>query len=384
MGGALLGEYSTHSFGESPSVAVESHLSQILEAQPLPKYSLSAKACSGILRRAQRRGKTLPPLLQKRSGSTNQVERGHDHLTYCNRVTDYTALAVGFPLGFRPENVRNYNETATTLCNGTRPGNCNGVIVRSIGNGQANSLKPSEKAETLNCMHDQQAIITIDRAAFNQGKNAQYDFKVDDEGVNSTIVSKGPSAVCYGVVSKGNGDAFVSEEKHTSLSTGGWQAGQGYPCVMATQQGGAEIRTDGKVPTLTAAAGMSGNNQPVYANASSTVRRLTPLECERLQGFPDGWTDIGNYTDTNGKKRKTSDSARYKALGNSIALPSWAWLLKRLNRYCRYHTMASLFDGIGGFPLIWETLNGSGSCIWASEIEQFPIAVTKYHFGENI
>ena len=197
-----------------------------------------------------------------------------------NRVTDYTALAVGFPLGFRPENVRAYNETATTLCNGTRPGSCNGVI-------------------------------TIDRAAFNQGENAQYDFKVDDEGVNSTVVSKGPSAVC----------------------------------------------------------------------SQSNVRRLTPLECERLQGFPDGWTDIGDYTDTNSKKRKTSDSARYKALGNSIALPSWAWLLERLNRYCRYHTMASLFDGIGGFPLIWETLNGSSSCIWASEIEEFPIAVTKYHFG---
>ncbi len=38
------------------------------------------------------------------------------------------------------------------------------------------------------------------------------------------------------------------------------------------------------------------------------------------------------------------------------------------------------FDGIGGFPLIWETLNGEGTCIWASEIEEFPIAVTKYHF----
>ena len=43
--------------------------------------------------------------------------------------------------------------------------------------------------------------------------------------------------------------------------------------------------------------------------------------------------------------------------------------------------MASLFDGIGGFPLIWETLNGEGTCLWASEIEEFPIAVTKYHFG---
>ena len=136
--------------------------------------------------------------------------------------------------------------------------------------------------------------------------------------------------------------------------------------------------------TLDGNGGNPSCNQGGVAVCQSTVRRLTPLECERLQGFPDGWTDIGDYTDTNGKKRKTSDSARYKALGNSIALPSWAWLLERLNRYCRYHTMASLFDGIGGFPLIWETLNGSGSCIWASEIEEFPIAVTKYHFGENI
>lgn len=45
--------------------------------------------------------------------------------------------------------------------------------------------------------------------------------------------------------------------------------------------------------------------------------------------------------------------------------------------------MASLFDGIGGFPLIWETINGAGSCLWASEIEEFPIAVTKYHFPDN-
>jgi len=60
---ALLGEFLTHSFGESPNVVVESHLSQILEAAPHPKYSLSAKACQGILRRAERRGKPLPPLL---------------------------------------------------------------------------------------------------------------------------------------------------------------------------------------------------------------------------------------------------------------------------------------------------------------------------------
>ena len=64
MGGALLGEYSMHGFGESPKEGVESHLSQILEDNPHPKYSLSAKACQGILRRAERRGKELPPILK--------------------------------------------------------------------------------------------------------------------------------------------------------------------------------------------------------------------------------------------------------------------------------------------------------------------------------
>ena len=117
------------------------------------------------------------------------------------------------------------------------------------------------------------------------------------------------------------------------------------------------------------------------------VRRLTPLECERLQGFPDGWTDIGDWvkTDKRGRKIKvkgSADSPRYKALGNSIALPPWKWLLKRLcGNYERDATMASLFDGIGGFPLIWEQLNGRGTCLWASEIEEFPIAVTKRRFG---
>lgn len=114
------------------------------------------------------------------------------------------------------------------------------------------------------------------------------------------------------------------------------------------------------------------------------IRRLTPLECERLQGFPDGWTDIGYYIDGNGRKRKTSDSARYKALGNSIAIPPWTWVLNRIcSNYDGAATMASLFDGIGGFPLIWERINGDDTCLWASEIEEFPMAVTKVHFNNG-
>ena len=119
------------------------------------------------------------------------------------------------------------------------------------------------------------------------------------------------------------------------------------------------------------------------------VRRLTPMECERLQGFPDGWTDIGDWvkTDKYGREIKvkgSADSPRYKALGNSIALPFWDWMLRRMARYLpEGATLGSLFDGIGGFPLIWERIHGKGTARWASEIEPFPIAVTKLRFGEE-
>ena len=130
-------------------------------------------------------------------------------------------------------------------------------------------------------------------------------------------------------------------------------------------------------------SGTGGGNSPMIANGSC-VRRLTPLECERLQGFPDNYTNIGEWIDTNGKKRKTSDAQRYKALGNSIATPFWFWLLRRISaQYDRKATLGSLFDGIGGFPYCWERINGKGSAVWASEIEEFPIAVTKRHFPEE-
>ena len=309
----------------------------------------------------------------------------------------------------------------------------------------------------------------------------------------------------------GGKGALVQEDKSGTLGTGNDQT----IFCLATQQGGAELRTDDRAPALTAAAGMSGNNQPVVAldmshacdvirdcgevvpslqarmgtggnqvpltyqqttgtlspgahagsyngqdayndmlvvsseisptlrakandpyredmaayiasvdcrnfceggeingtlqakesggqslNLQNTVRtgmivrRLTPMECERLQGFPDHWTDIGEWYDSQtgegywfdslGKRHKTADSPRYKALGNSIALPFWDFLAKRISaQYLRPVTMGSLFDGIGGFPLVFERHNGKGTARWASEIEEFPIAVTKLRFGEE-
>ena len=116
----------------------------------------------------------------------------------------------------------------------------------------------------------------------------------------------------------------------------------------------------------------------------TAVRRLTPKECSRLQGFPDNWVEIGDWTDSHGKKHKDADSSKYKALGNSIAIPFWFYLLRRISaQYERPATLGSLFDGIGGFPLCWERCNGKGTAIWASEIEEFPMAVTRLHFPEE-
>ena len=153
-----------------------------------------------------------------------------------------------------------------------------------------------------------------------------------------------------------------------------------------------KIREDNVFQTLSSRMGTGGGNVPMVMNGenkmdNTVVRRLTPMECERLQGFPDGWTDIGDWGDSKGKKHKgESDSPRYKALGNSIALPFWGWMAERMVAQLRKDglenpTMASLFDGIGGFPLVYQR-NGCKP-VWASEIEEFPMAVTKIRFPEG-
>lgn len=357
------------------------------------------------------------------------------------------------------------------------------------------------------------------------GGDTASEIQFDGESLPGDITASGASGegfaetaeagASYAVRIRGGCDgggkgALVQTEKSGTLGTGDDQT----IFCMATQQGGAELRTDDRAPTLTAAAGMSGNNQPVvcagfklgnseqarsigyqeelsptlnaecggnkpavvapavaldmthacdvirecgeqvpalqarmgtggnqvpltYQDVTGTlspgahagsyngqdayndmlvcgaspdvahalraksacayredaetypvqnmvVRRLTPMECERLQGFPDHWTEIGEWIDEKGKKHKDADSPRYKALGNSIALPFWDWMLRRMARYLpEGATLGSLFDGIAGFPLIWERIHGRGTARWASEIEPFPIAVTKKWFGEE-
>lgn len=192
-------------------------------------------------------------------------------------------------------------------------------------------------------------VLGLDRASFNQGANAKFSFSIY-ENEQPTLTAKGPGAVA--------GDS-------RSIMQNGLQGNQQSVCQSGQSNSG-------------------GGTMDNYI-----VRRLTPLECERLQGYPDGWTDIGDWVDSKGKTHKgDADSPRYKALGNSIAISiddhrdsSWDMIIKRISaELYRKAKMGSLFDGIGGFPLLWERYNGAGTAVWASEIEEFPIAVTKKHF----
>ena len=250
-----------------------------------------------------------------------------------------------------------------------------------------------DRADTAGCngkgwRTDQSYTLnTIDRPA------VAYSF---DSLASNSMKSKNPNSGCRKVEIAKTLDCF---DPNPSKNQGGVAVvqtfdarGNGDGKTVCTITGDHENRvTDYTALTVgalcasdTKGAGNQYVDQGKCVTTNQTVRRLTPLECERLQGFPDNWTNIGEWIDSKGKKHECSDSARYKALGNSIALPFWRFLCKRISaQYARKATMASLFDGIGGFPLAWEEANGKGSAIWASEKEEFPMAVTKYHFGEE-
>lgn len=180
------------------------------------------------------------------------------------------------------------------------------------------------------------------------------------------------------------GDTATSITCRSIASHSGPQVMESYGIGNGQAHASATKEKSGTLDTMHDAQAVAIEHMELPKKIAWIVRRLTPTECERLQGYPDGWTDIGEWTDTKGKKHKAADSPRYKALGNSIALPQWFWIAQKMKQYLPAGaTMGSLFDGIGGFPLVWETTYGKGTARWASEIEEFPIAVTKRRFGND-
>lgn len=291
---------------------------------------------------------------------------------------------------------------------------CSAYAVRIRGGcdgGGKGALVQTEKSGTLGTGNDQ-TIFCLQGNGIDRADTAGCNGKGWKEDISYTLNTIDRPAVCAATVLDMSHACDVirdcggiSPSLQARMGTGGNQV----PCTFSMQGFGdykeSEIvssckQRDSKDATDlvisiddeknayidqfgTLKAHASGGTQQ-HVMERMVVRRLTTLECTRLQGFPDGWVDIGDWTDEKDRVHKEADAPKYKALGNSIALPFWRWMFGRMAVYLpEGATLGSLFDGIGGFPLCWESIHGKGTAVWASEIEPFAIAVTKHHFGGN-
>lgn len=322
-----------------------------------------------------------------------------------------------------------------------------------IGNGQVDQLRMSDKVGALNCMHDQQCVVlhNIVRRltplecerlqGFPSEKKWDVSKMTKDEYIawnlaEKNIIVDAEKGVVYGT--RGPGGIPYKEPKQLKGSVV-----NGYN-VVSIRNGATKLQCrvhrivwisqNGIIPEGYCIDHINNDKQD---NRISNLQIMTPSENSKkakedglyaegldnkatkldpdlhdelcyLYEFSDltqrelaeiygvsksrvnqiikevGWTDIGDWTDSKGKIHKSADAPRYKALGNSIALPFWDWMLHRMAGYLPTGaTMGSLFDGIGGFPLLWERIHGAGTARWASEIEEFAIAVTKIRFPEE-
>lgn len=487
-------EHKTCNFSERPSTPIESHLHEILELNPDPKYNLSQKACLGILRRAEHRNKILPDVLKEtleyQAGLTANPPCFCDNKCYIVCAANSRGMESDNPyVGFyETDTTRTLDQNAGSPC-------CNqgGLIVlqgsmigRNDKNGPAGNGINKDVSFTLNTI-DRHAVcafhLTQDPIVMEDKTPCVSAGSGSGQAVVGVLCLNDQGGKCMSVTADKTATLRAQEHGHQPVilclnpwdsqtnrvynEEGSWPtlcarsrksgmdraavltlhpdiagticasgagtnrpAGQGNEtdlciCVMdpskvvaeplcvASGQANAEILKNlgstltchheqpfvlcQKIINMLSSSksdmekeltNKTGDNQCPFQNffilrPQAVVRRLTPLECERLQGYPDNWTNIGVWTDNKGKLHKeSSDSARYKALGNSIALPQWRWVLGRISgQYEGTPTMGSLFDGIGGFSLIWSEINGIESVLWTSEIEPFPIAVTERRFA---
>jgi len=227
----------------------------------------------------------------------------------------------------------------------------------AMAHGQGGAEISFDRSPTLTCIHE--APIILDRAAFNQGANAQYKFRAEHSETMDSLVARGPHAVLQPIAFSGCDDGMDSQINVTPTMRIAGNAKGNLAVAVGTDIYNAAITGDVAVPLTNRADGtgtgptvmqpvhcvdMGGNkglngggilrelSQPLSTNESHAiqqamqVRRLTPVECERLQGFSD------NYTDIKSKGKPTPDGPRYKALGNSMAVPVMAWIGLRIEQ----------------------------------------------------
>lgn len=356
------GDYLMLNFGESPSVDVESTLSQILEDNVPEKYYLSPKACAGILHRAQRRGKDLPPRLK----AALEFQAGIN--TETNPKTTTLESITNKPIAFEPGAMSRLgghtweDKTGTLLSQmgDNQMSVCAKQTVYGIYSDSSNSMKSwnpnsgiykTEKSKIIDtnglnpsCKQGgnlvvEEPVYCIQGNCIDRADTAGCNGKGWREDVCYTLTAMDRPAVSYEITpqSKGADTSYVAAFPY---QIGGGCSFLPYeeskcPTLLSSQKmavlidnhpadSRVTLAKDGVCQTLSARMGTGGGNVPLVMETTNecysqsgfadykphfVVRRLTPLECERLQGFPDNWT------------ASESDSARYKALGNSVALP---------------------------------------------------------------
>ena len=360
--------------GAAPRRPIRVSLSGILEAYPSLKYYLSKTACLGILRRAFERGKKLPKMLARALKIQAGLMRPDGQLTNMQMQTFVTQPngagegfdgyngIMAFAANLRDE-VRDLHDVAGALQ--AQPGIKQQTFVAGFsagagasagGIGYNESVAPTLKGSpsgncmpSIICLNDQGGSVMECSENVSGTLRAQehghQPLVYENHGIDSRYT--GPHEVAptisaaYGL--GGNNTSLVEQNAGAICIAGNIvdrqpeNGGNGLGCqenlaytLTATDRHAVVELYQKTVGALCRGDEKGIGNQYVSqdkciinASCSEThhlIRRLTPLECERLQGFPDGWTDIPG----------ASDSARYKALGNSVAIPCVEFIMSRI------------------------------------------------------
>ncbi len=354
---ALHGGCWLRNTGPSPRDAIESFLSQILQAHPPKKYYLTTAACLGILRRAEERGKPLPKALD----TALRIQAGLICSTNGRGKKNPSDEPVAFAQNQRDE-VRDLHNIASAL--GAQPGMKQQTFIASFSAGAgatagtigyAEEVAPTLKGSpsgncmpSVMCLHDQggQRMDVCENMAgtLRANEKGHQPLVYENHGVDARIRESGevsPTVTArYGT--GGGNTPLVQEPNEVYCIVGniidrqpenggngcGYQKNLAYTITTVdrhavyARQRVDEFKNDDIASTQSARQAKDATDLVVEPDRqyAQLIRRLTPLECERLQGFPDDWTNIPG----------ASDSARYRALGNSVAIPCVEFIMRSL------------------------------------------------------
>lgn len=305
-----LGSLGTLNTSECPSDVVESSLSQILLDTVPSKYYSSQTACRGILRRSEERGKELPKKLK----TALMVQAGLcslDELSELNAEADSDSsdgqdtenikFSAGFSAGAGSSaGSIAYSEQIAPTLKGSASGNCMPSVL---------------------CLNDQGGSI------MECSENISGTLRSQEHGHQPLVLPEGPALYeNHGIDARYRGPLSVAPTLPARAGTGGNNLSLvAQPKPASSRQVYARHRSDAFRETDTAgtqSARQSKDATDVVLEQPFLIRRLVPIECERLQGYPDGWTDVPG----------ASDSARYRALGNSVAIPCVEYIMRRITK----------------------------------------------------